>query len=660
MRKTSFYPKLAACNLWRNHKTYVPYLLASIVSIFTFYTMLAINTGDTLTGIRQEAIVRSFTAIGTIIVGLFCGILIFYTNSFLIKRRKKEIGLYSVLGMEKRNIAVLMLYETVFMAGIALLLGLGLGMLLSKLIYWILLRMIRLPVVVSMPISPSALLGTVIYFVIIFIIALLFNLMQVRMANPIRLMQNAKSGERQPKASWLVTIIGIACIGGAYFIATYFTSPSEVLMMFLLAVALVIIGTFCLFTSGSIALLKLMRRNKKYYYKPQHFISVSGMIYRMKQNAAGLATICILSCMVLATVASVVSLNIGAEESLRVQMPSEVSINYVSEGNPDAALDVANTLAEQTGVQLKNINQYRAADINELETAQGVFETPIEYDGIQRIDWFSLRLLEDYADNEAKGVTLEEDEALMLVYGGEYAGDTLTINGVELKVKPVERLCVEYSDMRSAARNIVLVLKDIDVMDKITAGLLGDAATSALRPYLSFDLEGADENKAAFISKYRQEMEAIPEAMEGLVRLNLREESKEDWYGTNGAFLFIGVYFGILFMLAAALIIYYKQLSEGYDDAERFEILQKVGMSEAEVKKTINRQILTVFFLPLVVALLHIGVAFVPLSRIMVVFGIINIPLLLACFAGTALVYAIVYFIVFRQTARTYFSIVRR
>lgn len=243
MKKLSFYSHLSLANLWRNRNTYGPYMLACVVSIFTFYTMLSISLNGALNGMRGEAIVKSFAAVGTVILAVFCGILIFYTNSFLIKRRKKELGLYSVLGMEKKNIAVLMLFETLFTTIVALALGLILGMLLSQLLFWALLRMVRFPVVLFMPVSPAAVSITTALFCVVFTLTLLRNLRQVHTANPVELMAGAKQGEKEPKASWLLTVIGLLCLIGGYVIALYFTSPVDALMFFLVAVALVIIGT---------------------------------------------------------------------------------------------------------------------------------------------------------------------------------------------------------------------------------------------------------------------------------------------------------------------------------------------------------------------------------------------------------------------------------
>ncbi|MDL2253542.1 FtsX-like permease family protein [Ruminococcaceae bacterium OttesenSCG-928-I18] len=654
MRPLTFYPKLALGNLWRNKSTYLPYLLACIVSIFTFYTLLAINMNGVLDGMRGESVVKSFTAIGTILLAIFCSILIFYTNSFLMKRRKKELGLYSILGMEKKNIAVLMFFETFFISLIALVLGLGLGLLLSKLLFWALLRMVRFTVMLEMPLSFLAIGITVLFFCAVFLLALFSNLRQVHLANPIDLMAGARQGEREPKASWLLTLVGIVCLGAGYFVALYFRSPLEVLMLFLLAVLLVIIGTYCLFTSGSIALLKLLRRNKRFYYQPDHFISVSGMIYRMKQNAAGLATICILSCMVLVTVSSTVSLNVGAEDSLEVQYPYAYDLRFEAPEDADVLLFGAQTIAAENGVSLTHLQDYHRRAF--WAKMQGNSLVAAEEEGnLIGGGLVALLTLEEYNKNEGTTVSLAPGQALLFMTGSRYEGNTVTVNGIPYDVEVLETLGREEAGGRDIGKSVTLILPDSAAVDAVlhSGGLQIDP-----QRVLAFDLEGTPEAKAGFDEAYHSYVNGLH--TQETFQFRVREDGREDWYATNGGFLFLGIYFGVLFMLAAAMIIYYKQMSEGYDDVSRFEILQKVGMGEEEVKHTINRQILVVFFLPLLVAVLHITVAFFPISRAMVIFGVLNTPLLVGATLLTIAAYTILYLLVFRQTAKTYYRIVRR
>uniref|UniRef100_S0DFG6 Putative ATPbinding transport protein n=1 Tax=termite gut metagenome TaxID=433724 RepID=S0DFG6_9ZZZZ len=657
MRRGSFYPRLALGNLWRNRGTYAPYLLACAVSVFTFYTMLAINLNGALDNMRSEAIVKSFTLIGTIILAIFCGALIFYTNSFLVKRRKKELGLYSILGMEKRNIASILFFETLFVAAIALVLGLALGLLLSRLLYWVLLRMVRFPVLVNMPASPAALGLTAAFFGLVFLLALLSNLRQVRLADPIALLAGARQGEREPKASVFITVLGLLCVGAGYFLALYFTAPTEALMLFLLAAFLVIIGTYCLFTSGSIALLKLLRKNRRYYYQPKHFIAVSGMLYRMKQNAAGLASICVLSCMVLVTVSSTVSLNAGAEDSLLVQYPYEVQLLCNEPADGDPLLAAARQTAEATGTRLQTLQDYRTATYSVAEDAPGVFTAKEDVADLAQICLFELATLEDYNRSEGTNAQLAEGEALLFLTGGRYEGESLTAGGLPWRVTQLSTLGGSPAGTADLGRSFTLILPNAEAQAAVRAAL-GGPEPAPLKRSIAFNLAGSAEGKAAFLSAYNSFIGTTTTAQ--YFQYRNREDGRQDWYATNGGFLFLGVYFGVLFLMAATLIIYYKQISEGYDDAERFDILQKVGMGQHEVKQTINGQILTVFLLPLVVAVVHIAVAFFPVSRAMVIFGVINTPLLAAATALTVLAYALVYLLVFRRTATAYYRIVRR
>lgn len=653
MRKGLFYSKLALGNLWRNRQTYFPYLLACTVSIFTFYTLFAINMNGSLDGVTGEEIVKAFTAMGSFILAIFCTILIFYTNSFLIKRRKKELGLYAILGMEKKNIGTLMFFETLFVAIIALGLGLLSGILLSRILFWVLLRMVRFPVMLTMSISGSAMAFTSVLFGFIFLLTLFSNLRQVWRSNPINLMAGDRQGEREPRASGFLAVLGILCLVGGYGIALHFTNPIEAILLFFVAAALVIAGTYCLFTSGSVALLKLLRKNKKFYYQPRHFVSISGMIYRMKQNATGLATICILSCMVLVTVAGTVSLNLGGEDTVCSLYPYNYEIVLENPSDGEALLSGAAQAATDNGVQFANLQDYEVAYFMAQEKENG-FEAGAD-GNMQSLDQFSLWTLEDYNRNEGKQVRLSPDEILLFVTGGRYDSDTITIAGHTYHVTQIEQLGKEQSGSRAMGRTLTLIMADKADCET----LLTSAGSSGLfSRVIRFDLTGNEAAIEQFDSDYNRYVNEL--STQDYFMFNLQKEIREEWLAGNGAFLFLGIYFGILFVLAAAMIIYYKQVSEGYDDADRFAILQKVGMGEAEVKKTINSQVLTVFFAPLVVAVIHIAVALVPLSNGMLVFGLRNPLLLIGCAGGTVLIYALFYLLVYRATARTYFRIVRR
>ncbi len=660
MHKTALFPKLALQNLLRNKTTVLPYMLACTVSVFTFYTLMAINLNGALDELPYAGIVKSFSAVGCVVLAIFCGILLFYTNSFLIKRRKKELGLYSILGMAKRNIAVLLFFETLYTAVAALVLGIGLGALLGRLLFLALLALVRFPINVAMPVSPAAVAVTAAFFGAVFLLTLLTNLRQVRLANPVALLAGAKQGEREPKSNWVLAALGVLSLGAGYSIALYFQSPVDALMFFLLAALFVIIGTYLLFTAGSVALLRLLRKNRAYYYQPAHFISVSGMIYRMKQNAAGLSSICILSCMVLVTVSSTVAMNAGAEDSLRTMYPQDYTATCDVPADGDTVLAAAQQTANETGVSLANVQDYRAASFF-TEAKGGTFTAGKAYSRQSDMAMFRLVLLADYNRCEGASVTLGENEALMLCTGGSYTQGTLLLDGITYRLRPLASLGGQTAGGAALGRTITLVLADEPTLERALAAHTaagGSPEDAAVLREISFDLSGTDEAKEAFHTQYAAWRSTAQTA--GYVYASSRAEEREGWYATNGGFLFLGVYFGVLFLLAAAMIIYYKQVSEGYDDADRFEILQKVGMSAREVKQTIGSQVLLVFFLPLVAAAIHIAVAFWPVSRVLVVFGVVNPVLVAVCMLCTVLVYAAAYLFVYRRTASAYFKIVRR
>jgi putative ABC transport system permease protein len=418
-----------------------------------------------------------------------------------------------------------------------------------------------------------------------------------------------------------------------------------------LAIALVIIGTFCLFTSGSIALLKILRKNKKFYYRASHFISVSGMIYRMKQNAAGLATICILSCMVLVTVSSTVSLNLGVEDSLNHQFPYDYQMDAGTPEDADLLWNAAVEAAGESGAEIAGLQRYTPYGFMAVENNGAFTDAIVSGVGV----YFEIIALDEYNRNEGTSEALADGEALVLTTGGHYTRETLTVNGHTFRVRPLDKRGKTVNGSGDIMQTFTLVVKNAAVAETLAGAQ--DTATGKPRTQIAFDITGDKETHDRFYFAVNRLISRVKP--QEAFHFRIREDNREEWYATNGGFLFLGIYFGILFMLAAALIIYYKQISEGYDDAERFQILQKVGMGEAEVKKTINRQIMAVFFLPLLAAVVHVTVAFFPISRVMIIFGVFNIPLQAAASAVTVLVYAAVYFIVFRQTARTYYRIVK-
>lgn len=657
--RSLLYPKLAWTNLFKNKSTYFPYMLTSIVCIMTSYSVMFIAANDGLTQVPGGMITLSLFFLGVIVVDSFSVLLMFYTNSFLIKRRKKELGLYCVLGMEKRHVALVLLCEIFFTAIICIALGLLFGILFSRLMFLALLYLLDFTTPFSFTISLPCVAQTVVLFLCIYGATLLYNLRSVRIANPVELLHGGKTGEKEPKASWLLTLVGIAALGGGYFIAIYFRDPIHALLLFFVAVMLVILGTYCLFTSGSIALLKLMRRSRRFYYQPNNFIAVSGMMYRMKQNASGLAAICILSTMVLVTVSSTVCLYAGRTDMVYSMFPREISVT-LWEGGSDEAQDMETVqrleaafdqgLADM-GLTAQNRTACRSLTLS-VWNVDGVYSRNAPADaGFEGGRAFSFVPLSDY--NRLDGiepVTLGPDEALFYPVGGFPVPETLNFGGQTVQI--VQTLQKQYFcgiGTYDGAQGGILVVPDAQLRPLFEAA--GGDADKKPGYDTGFDVPGAS----------RQECLALALHISGLFperTIHCRTEVASEWDATFGSFLFLGIFLGSLFLMATVLIIYYKQISEGYEDHGRFAVMQQVGMSQREVKRAISKQILLVFFLPLGTAALHMVFAFPIIRNILLVFSLNNVGLFLACTGGTFLIFALVYVIVYRITARVYYRLV--
>lgn len=648
------YPRLAVTNLRKNGSTYFPYMLTCICSIITFYTMQSIAENPGLQSMPGGDSTQSMLGFGTAVIGIFSAVLLFYTNSFLIKRRKRELGLYSILGMEKKHIAMVLFYETLFTAGLSLILGLIGGMLISKLLFMLLLAILRFSTPIVFTVSVSALASTALLFAAIFLLTLLANFRQIHLSNPISLLRGGQKGEREPKVSWPLAVTGVLALGGGYAIALTVESPIDALLLFFLAVLLVILGTYCLFTAGSIALLKLLKRSKTFYYNPKNFISVSGMLYRMKQNAVGLANICILSTMVLVTVSTTVCLYVGQESILKERYPQDMTI--LTDGAQDnrAALE---SLVEETGSQYgvtpSGMLHYRAVRVMAcLEGNRFLSEENEDYNSICDVTFLSL---EDYNRLHGTNETLEPEEALVFVDYKSYGRDTAEIGGITYRVKKeLDTLVLDRKKDSVIQKGYYFVVSSLDGLPE------------ALESYsrydryptvyvLSFNVEGEEE--ACF--DFGSEITSLTTGEESYgARVSNVFLDKASWYADYGGFLFLGIFLGLMFMMATVLIIYYKQISEGYEDHDRFQIMQKVGMSKREVKKTIHKQILMVFFLPLLAAACHVAFAFRVISKLLLLFGLTNVGLFFLCTLVSLVVFGFIYALVYALTAKTYYRLV--
>lgn len=658
-----FYPKLATINIKNNTRTYMPYILTSIGIIAMFYNMcylaVARDIGD---NIKDSMSLRIMLRLGSIVIGIFSVIFLFYINSFLIKRRKKEFGLFNILGMEKKHVARIMFFETLFSALISITAGILTGILLSKLMILLLLKIIAVDVGFGFEVPLSAIISTLLLFGGIFALNLIYNICQVHLAKPVELLKGGNVGEKVPKTRWLMAILGTICLGIGYYIALTTETPLAALNLFFIAVVLVIIGTYLMFIAGSIAILKMLRKNKKYYYKPNHFISVSGMIYRMKQNAAGLASICILSTMVIVMLSTTISLYVGIEDVLRTRYPRNIIID--ADNITDEKVQKLDQAVEEQlsrfGAEKKDIVRYRSMSFAAIQDG-AVFSVRSQdsyaYDNISIVVFITA---DEYNKIANKDISLSEGEALLCSYRGNIPGDSVRFGNFELSIK--ERLSSDDTKditkgmlSAMAANSYFFIVKDVDAIKQVYKGFHGENTdVPELSYYYAFDVSGSRDVQINLVGEIRKAMKEI--GAEGYVEGP--EAEREGFYSLYGGLFYLGLFLGILFIMATVLIIYYKQVSEGYDDKERFGIMQKVGMSREEVWKAIRSQVLSVFFLPLLAAVIHIAFAFKVITKLLYIFNLTNIPLFALCTVITILVFAVFYTIVYAMTAKTYYKIV--
>ena len=636
------YEKLAVTNLKNNRKTYVPYIFTGVLTVMMFYIIDALSRGK---GITQDTL-KICLQYATGVIVVFAVIFLFYTNSFLIKRRKKEIGVYNILGMGKRHIARMMAVETILTAGISILDGLVFGIIFGKLMYLLLLKILHNSVDMQFSVNGTAIVQTVILFAGIFLLTYLYNILQIQLVNPVELLHGGNQGEKEPKSRWLLVIVGVAALGNGYRIALTTEAPLEALLKFFIAVICVIIGTYALFIAGSIVVLKMLRKNKAYYYNPKHFTSVSGMIYRMKQNGAGLANICVLSTMVLVMVSTTVSLYAGMEDILDSRFPRDVSI-VCKQADVDHEEIIERLLKEQcekAGVKITDRVWYRYGSMNAVLKGDKL-ENVDQYYPDNHFYYVEMMTQDEYNRVEKRNVSLEEQEILTYTSNGKCGKKEINIAGRNYQVK--KELSEMTSQPKSTAemyKTLYIVFANAEQIERIEPFSYAD----------KFNLKGDDGKQKEALEQIQNEFyEKFPDGT-----MESRMLSRSSFYELYGGLFFIGIYLGSMFIMATVLIIYYKQISEGYDDRERYQIMQKVGMSKKEVKRSIRSQVLSVFFLPLIVAVIHVAVAFKVMTKILGVLNLTNVSLFAVCTIITIAVFAVFYIIVYSITAKEYYRVV--
>ena len=656
---------MAAGNLVRNRRFEFPYLLTGLITVAMFYNMTFLTFHEELKNMPGGATIPTIMNLGTMVVGLFALIFLLYTNTFLMKRRHKEIGLYNILGMSKRHIAVVMLWETVYTCLITVVGGLLLGILLSKLMLLLLYKILFFSVSFGFMVSWKSVGITAVLFVAIYLVALLLNLLHVHLSKPVELLKGGSVGEKEPKTKVLLAILGVVTLGAGYYIAITTESPLEALMLFFLAVILVIIGTYCLFTAGSIAFLKAMKKRKNYYYQAKHFIGISGMLYRMKQNAVGLANICILSTMVLVMISTCVCLYIGTGDALNAMYPHDIiySQSWQDSGNRSKeevrvqiqeALDKAGM--EPTHVQ--EVDQLTTVNSMPEEATLGGVDLNAGVMDLSNTVTTLVVTAEGYRQMTGNTLNLAPGEAAIYTTESQGEWEQISFLGLSFSIKTwlpeAPAITVEgYSE-----RYIFLVVADDAAMEAVYQQQMLDGGGLASNIYWEYSLDFDGVSKEEMLQLY-QTLRSSVLSDTGDNTLSCRDAQEVDFYSLYGSFLFLGLFLGALFLMATVLIIYYKQISEGYEDKERFAIMEKVGMSQQQVRTAIRSQVRMVFFLPLLGAIIHLAASFKMISKLMAALGLQNIPLFALCCVGTVAAFAVGYFIIYHLTARTYYKIVR-
>lgn len=651
-------PKMAVTNIRKNGSIYFPYIGVSVFAVFTYFVFDLILKNDIMYTLPKGAYALMLVEIGFVLLGIIMVPFLYYTNSFLIKRRKRELGLYSILGLEKKHIGIMMLWESAAIYAAVVAAAVALGLVFSRLVFLLLLNLAKMPVNVEFSISPAAIRDTMIFYAFVTALNLLVNLVQVGKANPVELMSDARSGEKEPKRVGLFGLIGLLILGAGYGMALKAQLKAQIFTDFFLAVFFVIIGTYLLFTSGSIAFLRFFKRRKKYYYRAENFITVSGMLYRMKKNAASLSNICIFSTMVIITVVCTVVVYLDMNTIVTSGFSRELEVFFCGDGNVDEAglREQAALLAARNGVALEDeigysYVQVKAYKENDRFCVEG---KPFDYSG-----WTKLVMMtqEEYNLLEDAQERLQPGEVLLFAAGPDFGYERVLFEDMEFRVKrELTKSKVERKLPDNTFDNCyVLVFADREQLNAacMVYGVDGYHTISYL---YGFRPEGEEGN----VDGFSREMEGYVQGLGEFAEYKDHRENMSDQESMYGGLLFIGIFFGSIFLICLLIIMYYKQITEGFEDQKNFEIMQKVGMDEGDIRRTVRRQISMVFGLPLAGALLHTAVGMKMVYMLLGAIGFFETALLAACTVGGCIVFALVYWLSYRRTSMAYYRIVKR
>lgn len=667
--RRNLYPKLAWHGIQKNQKTYLPFLLTSIGITMMYYIIAYLTYSKSVYEMRGGQEMQMILSWGTAVVAIFAAIFLFYMNSFLMRRRKTEFGLYNILGMGKWNIARILLWQNLMLFMASLIGGLGLGVVFSKLSELCAAKVLGAGSPLGFKIEPNAVRNTILLTAVSYGLILLYSLGQIHVSKPIALLRGEKTGEKPPKARWLLALIGIVLLGIAYYLSITIEEPIAALSTFFVAVLLVILATYLLFICGSVALCKILQKNKHYYYQLRHFVSVSSMSYRMKRNGASLASICILSTMVLVMISSSLCLYVGSEESLRTRYPRDIEITAEASSDIPAMQQIISDVLQEKQLAAEKEQQCTVLSVSGLldgdHVLMGLNEDDNSYIDYDKILMMGILTLDEYNRLAGASETLADGEILIHMLQESYDYDTIQLGDMTpLHIKKKVDNFIEDGDaVASVSKTMYLVVRDNAALQEIynmQKEVYGTAA-SILEYQYAFNIEADADTEIAVMKELRDRFSAAVYEGVNLHNYSCRglEEQRSSFYALYGGLLFLGILLSIVFLFGTVLIMYYKQISEGYEDAARFEIMQKVGMTRPEIKKSINSQILTVFAAPLLAAGVHTAFAFPLVRRLLILFGLTNIPLLIGITIVSFLIFAVLYALMYKLTSHSYYQLVK-
>lgn len=679
--KNGLYLKLSVNGIKKNKKLYLPYLITCICMVMMFYLIDYLAVSPQFAQIKGGDTMQMILGFGSGVIAIFSLILLYYTNSFLIRRRQREFGLYHILGMGKIDLVKIMVFENLLISVVTIAGGIVGGILFSKLGELLAAKILGSNAGLSMKISVPALVATAMLFLAIFTLIMLRMIVSVYRLKPVELLKSEKTGEKPPKANWIFAVIGLLLLGVAYYLSLTIKDPLAAMVWFMVAVVLVILATYLLFIAGSVAFCKMMQKKKGYYYKTNHFISLSSMIYRMKRNGAGLASICILSTMVLVMVSSTTSLYMSMEHGLNLRYPKSVLIEMytkpdqteeMKETQNGQIVDLVQNVLKEHNQTAENPENYRMLTVSGIVSKNEIYFNPENAPGVNGVNTFDhlkmIYALPMEAYNRIMGTNLElaSGEAYLYTKDSDFSYDQITVeNSGTWSIKGhLDKMISNGNDVSNMNSSLYLVvpgLEEIKALEEGNVSVYG-VNGSYEKWYYNFDLSCGDEEQIKIQNEIDEKINTLAEQESDTIFFKVytdsRAASRADYQALYGGLFFLGILLGVVFILGMVLIIYYKQITEGYEDQDRFQILMKVGMTQKEVRQTINSQVMTVFFLPLVAAGIHTAFAFPMIEKMVQLLAFTDRKFLILVTMCSYLVFALFYIIVYLVTSKQYYKIV--